>query len=784
MKKKITYPSETSNLRKKAEFLLKKRPLNTDSHLSDSDTLKLIHELQVHQIELEMQNDELRRAKEIAEVATQKAEELFHFAPSGYFTLSSNGEIRELNLAGANILCLERKYLWNKRFGLFVTNETKPIFNNFLYKIFESKTKQSCEVEVSSNEILSYIFLNGVAIENSDCCFLTGVDITQRRQAEEALKENNSRLDLAMQVANMAWWGMDVSTGQVTFGEKKAEMLDYPAENFKHFQDFTRLLHPDDYDKAMNAMHAHISGKMGKYEVEYRILTKSGDYKWFYDIGSVVKRNPNGLPLYITGLVLDITERKRIMEEQKIKELKWHNLFEILPVGVSILDANSKVIDFNPALSQILDISEEGLLKGDYVKRTYFKTDFTPMSPEEFPSYRSKIENRIIKDVKIGVQKEDSSVTWTNVSAAPLPAIHGTVTVTNDITELKKTEEMLIKSEEKWRSLVSNSPDFISLLDKEGRYLFLNHYAEGFSEKEVLGKFSFDNISTESSEIFRDAFEKCIIEMTNQVIEYGGMGNNREIRMYESSLVPFVVKGDEINVLVVARDITERRKANEEIRQSREQLAQLYGHLNQVREEERTSIAREIHDDLGQSLAGLKLDLIGIKEDRLEKVDSKQKVEKAISLVDTTIKTVQKITSQLRPQMLDELGLASAIEWHSNEFKKRTGVKCILELEDNEDLDEYIAISMFRIFQAALTNIMLHSSAKSVSVKLGIEDGKLQLIVKDDGIGITTEQLNSPKSFGIIGMRERVNQINGKIEILTFENIGTEIKVIVPLKLI
>jgi len=132
--------------------------------------------------------------------------------------------------------------------------------------------------------------------------------------------------------------------------------------------------------------------------------------------------------------------------------------------------------------------------------------------------------------------------------------------------------------------------------------------------------------------------------------------------------------------------------------------------------------------------------------------------------------------------MLDELGLASAIEWHSNEFKKRTRIKCSLKLEEIDGLADTLAISLFRIFQAALTNVMLHSKATSIAVRLENKDNGIQLRVIDNGIGITNEQLFSAKSFGLIGMRERANQISGKFEINTGVNIGTEIIVRIPVK--
>jgi PAS domain S-box-containing protein len=139
-------------------------------------------------------------------------------------------------------------------------------------------------------------------------------DITHKKLVEEALRENNSRLELAMQSANMAWWEMDITNGEVVFDKRKADMLGYPAEMFTHYDDFIALLNTDDIPKAMQAMHKHIDGLTDKYEIEYRILTKSGAYKWFYDIGVVIKKEENGIPLKVTGLVIDITERKRTEE--------------------------------------------------------------------------------------------------------------------------------------------------------------------------------------------------------------------------------------------------------------------------------------------------------------------------------------------------------------------------------------------------------------------------------------------------------------------------------------
>ena len=150
------------------------------------------------------------------------------------------------------------------------------------------------------------------------------IDIEDRKIAEEKIHENSVKLEMAMQVANMAWWEMNLKTGDVIFGKRKTDMLGFSAERFTHYNHFMELVHPDDYEGAMKAMHDHIYGTTEKYEIEYRIMTVKGDYKWFYDIGSVSKRDSNGKPLIVSGLVLDITERKQaeVMLLESQAELK------------------------------------------------------------------------------------------------------------------------------------------------------------------------------------------------------------------------------------------------------------------------------------------------------------------------------------------------------------------------------------------------------------------------------------------------------------------------------
>jgi len=191
MKQRNTKP-ESETLRQKAEILLKKKSAKTASPFSEIEMVKLINELEVHQIELEMQNEELKLAKEQSEVVTRKYSELYDFAPLGYFTISRQGKIIEVNLCGSQILCKERSHLINSSFGSYVSFDTKPIFILFLGEVFKSKTKESCEITISIDGNLPiYGCLTGIVTENGEQCLVTLIDLTKRILAEKALKKKS-----------------------------------------------------------------------------------------------------------------------------------------------------------------------------------------------------------------------------------------------------------------------------------------------------------------------------------------------------------------------------------------------------------------------------------------------------------------------------------------------------------------------------------------------------------------------------------------------------------------
>ncbi|MDX9714777.1 MAG: histidine kinase [Dissulfurispiraceae bacterium] len=229
-------------------------------------------------------------------------------------------------------------------------------------------------------------------------------------------------------------------------------------------------------------------------------------------------------------------------------------------------------------------------------------------------------------------------------------------------------------------------------------------------------------------------------------------------------------------------DITEKKVTDQKLEDSKEQLRKLSLHLQSAREEERTRIARELHDELGQSLTALKMDIAWLNTRLHDNPEIKKKIFLSMNLINATLRSVKKICSDLRPSVLDHLGLSAAIEWESKEFENRTGIKCSVSLPDEElQLNKPLLNNLFRIYQEAMTNIAKHSKATEASVCLSIQNGNLILIVSDNGIGIKDSDLLDGSLFGIVGMNERVHYCNGTICIEGFKNRGTCITVHVPL---
>jgi signal transduction histidine kinase len=234
---------------------------------------------------------------------------------------------------------------------------------------------------------------------------------------------------------------------------------------------------------------------------------------------------------------------------------------------------------------------------------------------------------------------------------------------------------------------------------------------------------------------------------------------------------------------ILNAELAERSMTEQRLRTSEENLRALATHLQSVREEERIHIAREIHDELGQALTGLKFEMNSFAKDfESDDADLRQEKQQALNVaIDRIINSVRRIASGLRPEVLDEIGLAAAFEWQAREFQRRTGIRCHVNIAAQfSDPDKDRSTALFRIFQELLTNVARHANATRVNVALTEDEAALALCVEDNGRGIKETEAQSPRSLGFLGLRERVLAFGGAIEVKGDEGKGTRVCVSIP----
>jgi two-component system sensor histidine kinase UhpB len=323
-------------------------------------------------------------------------------------------------------------------------------------------------------------------------------------------------------------------------------------------------------------------------------------------------------------------------------------------------------------------------------------------------------------------------------------------------------------------SRVDTKDDYIKQLEQDPPELILSDYSmPGFNGQDALDI----------------ALQKC--PETPFIFVTGTMGEEVAIETLKSGATDYVLK-TRLSRLIPAvnralREASERadhRKAEEQLRESHQQLRALSVYLQSVREEERTRIAREVHDELGQALTSCKLDLSWIANKIPRELRNlHEKARDLTAHIDYTIQTVRRISTELRPGVLDHLGLAAALEWQANDFQNRTGIKCDVHTDVKEtQLDQNLSTTLFRIFQETLTNVIRHAGATRVSVDLRQAHGRILLEVADNGRGISKAEMTNMRSMGLLGMRERAALLGGSFKIGRLpKSGGTRVLVSIPI---
>ena len=476
-----------------------------------------------------------------------------------------------------------------------------------------------------------------------------------------------------------------------------------------------------------------------------------------------------------------------LKEELPNIDLLFGQLWEISVDGMRLTDEDGNILLVNDSFCKIFKMEKDQLI-GKPFSIVYAETE----QEAALKSYQRDIRN---DEIKTFFERENTlwngRKAWFEFSNSflTLPDEHKiTLSIIKDISERKKSEIELRESESKFKMLFNNANDavFVTQLSNEksyGDFIEVNEVARtrlGYTKEEFLQLSPSAIVSQKSIDDFNLNMDRLLKE--------GHVIYDLVHRAKDKKLIPVEINShlflynEMPTVLSIARDITERKQAEEKLKRTSKLLRELATHLQSVREEERTMIAQEIHDELGQVLTALKIH-VSLLANKLNKNQQalKEKINSLSDMIDASVESVQKISSKLRPGILDELGLIAAIEWQAEDFEKLTNIKCSLSLPKAEIvLEKNKSTAIFRIFQEALTNIARHSQATKTAISLLNHQSNIYLEILDNGKGITQEQIRDFKSLGIHGMEERAMVFGGQVYIEGIAGKGTTVKVEIP----
>jgi PAS domain S-box-containing protein len=793
MKKRSSGRGGNSYLRLKAEEQLRLRSPEKNETASKADLLKLIHELEVHQIELELQSEELILANSQARAASEKYEELYDFAPSGYFTLSRQGTILEMNLCAAKMLGKARSLLINSRFDSHLEVDSRFVFKKFLEEVFQSKSNIICDVILSnSGDNTMHLHLTGIISETHEQCHVTATDITELKLVGSALSQNEERLRLALKATNDVVWDWDILNDTQRWNEAGTKVFGWTeiVKNTVSAAWWIERVHPDDRQRVEKGFYAVVKNNtVEKWQDEYRFRKADGSYAEVLDRGYIL-RNDQGSAIRMIGAMLDITEQKNTGKELRESEARFRNLMEgIDSIAVQGYSPDGITRFWNKASEKLYGYTQQEAIGRNLLDL---------IIPDEMKNEVSRAINNM---AETGEPVPSGELELKHKDGSPIPVLssHTIVKVPGHSQELfcldidiawrRKAEEALRLNKDLLNASQSLSKTGGWEWNAETQAMY---WTEETYRIHDLSPFEIEPGSKEhirlSSQCYRKddrpvvlaAFQRCLKKGIPYDLELPFTTIKGRRLWIRTSAQPVIEGGKTVRVIGNIIDITERKLAEIEIKRSKELLRNLNKRLNEIREEERTLLSRELHDQFGQALTALKIDLNDLQYQIRTSPDASAKLSDMIGMVSNIIRDVQRISSDLRPEILYDLGLVPAIEWVTGSFEKRTGVKCTLETDDHNYSDPTINLALFRILQESLTNVIRHAKASSVFVSLQHKKDGTIMTISDDGTGIAEKCIESSKSLGIIGMQERARQIGGSLEITSGKKAGTTLTIRIP----
>ena len=580
-------------------------------------------------------------------------------------------------------------------------------------------------------------------------------------------------------VAFEAIWERDLENDAVSWDENLELIFGYRRDEVPgHLAWWRERVHPDDIERVEQAAADAIRGDAPGWSNEYRFRRKDGSWAWVAS-RCAIERDANGRARRALGAMIDISKLKDA-------ESRLRQVLDSLPVGVALVDRAGNIVLHNPASTRIWGGT---VVRGEerwVQSKGFWHTSGKAISPGEWASHRALDAGQTTRDELIDIDTFDGNRKTIENYAAPIRdqdgVITGAVVVNDDVTERVGAEEALRKTERLLREAEtlgqtgSWEQDLISgqvRNTEANRRLF---FGDGVSKGARLEDYV---------DVIHPDDRAWVIDRRGELLGGTGSGDIEYRVVWPDGSVHWIFgratvvrdeSGRPLRVFGTNADITERKRAEDELARRTQQLEALSRRLIQAQEAERRAVARELHDDFGQVLTALRLNLQRTGRDDAE----------SIALVDGAISRMRELAQDLRPPLLDEYGLEASLRWYVEREAKRAGLACRLALAPlAQRPPAAVETTCFRVAQEALTNVIRHAQAHVVDVELSQANGTLQLVVRDDGRGfdVPAARMHAAHggSQGLLSMQERVTLAGGDLEIDSAAGRGTSVRARLPL---
>jgi PAS domain S-box-containing protein len=624
------------------------------------------------------------------------------------------------------------------------------------------------------------------------------IDITKRKRAEAARRKSEEKYRHLVEMTSVVPWEADFETGRFTYvGPQAVDFLGYPVEEWLEPGFWERIVHDDDRIW-VTIVRAEGIEKRQKFECEYRLRRADGQLAWTREIVSVLP-GEDGRPA-LGGFMLDVSYRRE--SEESLRESR-HFIEQIAAASPTISYLYDPVrrqsIYVNGRVPDILGYTKEALSE---MRPLFF---LSLAHPDEVQAHEEHFDRMVVTAQNEVVEREfrlrnavggwvwlhSRECVFKQDATAEKLRIVGTI---QDITLHRYTMDELEGNERLFRRLAETTGAVPFDFDRAtGRFTYVGPQATSMFEYPLRNWYSADFwasfVHAEDLEagtrFTRDDPSRADTDFQTEFRVHTG----DERTIWVRQIVHRAAEADDRqHVRGFLFDVTEDKQAEEERERSRIQLRELAARGQQIREEERMSISREIHDELGQALTLFKLDLAWLATRVAKTVPEEagealnEKIRSMEEAVNSTLQIIRRILTNLRPPLLDELGLREAIEWQMEEFSKRVGIRYEVDATPVTSLPIASATAVFRIFQEILTNAARHAKASRIKVHLRESASDLLMRVEDNGVGISEDALRATSKFGLLGMRERAWSLGGEVDIHGAPGKGTTVTLRIPLR--